>query len=101
MFKKKPKLGDSVLYKLSAYDVDLINRSRDSKGVHTYQGNDVHAGQTYPARIVRTFDYDGGETGTVEDNKGTVNLQVNLDGDDTYWATSRQIGDVDGTYSVD
>jgi hypothetical protein len=99
VFKKKIKLGDVVLYRLSAYDVDIIQRIRDTKGAKGYQANDVHAGQVFPAQVVRTFDT--GDTGTVDDNTGTVNLQVNLDGDDTYWATSRQIGDVDGSYSVD
>jgi hypothetical protein len=98
---KKPKLGDTVLYKLSTYDVDLINRIRDTKGAHGYQANDVHAGQTYPATIVRLFSSADSEVGTVEDNQGTVNLQVNLDGDDNYWATSRTIGEADGTYSVE
>lgn len=97
MFKsKKAKLGDVVLYKLSTYDVDIIQRLRDTRGVHQYQANDVHAGQTYPARVVRTF-----HTGDDSADTGTVNLQVTLDGDDSYWATSRQPGDTDGSYTTE
>jgi hypothetical protein len=44
-------------------------------------------GQAYPAMVVRVF---GGPN---------VNLQVWLDGNDTYWATSRGEGDGDGCWS--
>lgn len=93
---RRPRLGDTVFYKLSKYDADLISQQRGSR---TTQSNRVEAGQIYPAQIVRTFDT--GDTGTVDDNTGTVNLQVNLDGNDTYWATSRQLGDTEGSYTTE
>jgi len=47
----------------------------------------VAEGEQYPAVVVRTF---GGTT---------VNLHVLLDGNDTYWATSRMEGDDPGQWS--
>jgi hypothetical protein len=47
-------------------------------------GNQVTAGDVYPAMIVRVW----GDT-----PESAVNLQVHLDGNDTYWATSRVVGD--------
>jgi hypothetical protein len=96
---RRPQLGAIVYYKLSKYDVNRINTLRASRQHQSIEGNAVSAGQVYPAQIVRTFDT--GDTGTVDDNTGTVNLQVNLDGDDTYWATSRQIGDAEGSYTTE
>jgi hypothetical protein len=45
------------------------------------------AGHKYPAVVVSTF---GGEA---------VNLQVLLDGPDSFWATSRHEGDEPGTWA--
>jgi hypothetical protein len=95
-----PSVGRIVHYTLTEYDAQAINQRREDAsafqrsvtvrpepgergrtGHVLHVGNTAREGDAYPAMIVRTF----GET--------TVNLQVHLDGDDTYWATSRMEGD--------
>ena len=82
-----PSIGRSVHYKLSTYDADSINAKRLKDGT---PGNHACAGQVYPAVIVRTW---GSQTGA------SVQLQVLLDGPDTYWATSRVEGDAEGQWN--
>ncbi len=66
-----PTIGRIVHYRLSEQDVArLRDGGRDV-------GNEAHAGDVYPAMVVRTF---GGTA---------ANLQVFLDGPDTLWVTSR------------
>jgi hypothetical protein len=96
----KPTIGVTVLYKLGSYDAAAINSRRDDAsafrrsingpiepGEHgrtghvEHTGNTVTGGDVYPALVVRMF----GST--------SVNLHVLLDGNDTYWATSRMQGD--------
>lgn len=102
-----PTLGRVVLYTLSDADADAINRRRadyavfrrdaDFKnqgaggrnGHQAYFGNSASGGQQYPALVVRVF----GEPSP------SVNLQVHLDGNDTFWATSCQEGDEAGQWS--
>lgn len=103
------KVGQRVLYTLGASDAADINRRRTDyavfwrnanndvqgeggrNGHQGHFGNSAAEGDQYPATIVRVFD----ETVT------TANLQVLLDGNDTYWATSRQLGDGPGHYQLD
>ncbi|MFC0438768.1 hypothetical protein [Kutzneria buriramensis] len=77
-----------VNYKLSDGDVSAIAAQlpRDTGGVLR---NQVLAGDVYPAMVVRTFD----------PSVTTSNLQVFLDGNCTFWATSRVEGTVPGTWS--
>jgi hypothetical protein len=97
-----PTVGRTVLYKLHSGDVEQITQHRrkvedaarnaaKSAGaddvVHPISGNLVIEGEQYPAVVVRTF---GGTT---------VNLQVSLDGNDTYWVASRSEGDGPGFWS--
>lgn len=91
---RRPQLGAIVYYKLNQGDVDRINTLRASRQHQPIEGNAVSAGDVYPAQIVRVF-------GSGDDNVGTVNLSVNLDGDDAYWATSRQMGDTEGSYNTE
>ena len=106
----KPQAGSQVLYTLASGDAEQINRRRLDAGAyrrlhpanHTltqaghpgrtgfiaHFGNAAEEGQVYPAFVVRDWDEAG----------GTVNLQVLLDGNDTYWATSRLPGDGPGTW---
>lgn len=96
-----PTIGRIVHYTLSEQDADQINRRRadfraalrasgpQSSGHVAHVGNEVREGDVYPAMVVRVFD----PTTT------TANLQVHLDGNDTFWATSRQEGDGPGTWS--
>lgn len=82
--------GRIVLYVLSAQDAAAINSRRievaqQTIGMTAHRlGNEAREGQLYPAMVVATF---GGPT---------VNLQVLLDGSDSYWATSRAETDADG-----
>lgn len=98
-----PTVGRIVHYKLSEWDVAAINRRRadyqntlragegNATGYVAHVGNDVRAGDDYPAIVVRCWftDY------TPE---SCVNLQVLLDGNDSYWATSRRQGDENGQW---
>ncbi len=93
----QPTIGRTVIYTLTESDAEQINRRRpdgprgaDGSGsvVHVvHVGNHASAGDTYPATIVRCF---GGPN---------VNLQVQLDGNDLYWATSRPEGDQPGQWA--
>lgn len=84
-----------VQYRLSDVDAEAISAARGEAdkapkhawGSQTHVGNAVAAGDPFPAMVVRTF------------GSGTVNLQVFLDGSDTYWVTSRSEGDGDGQWS--
>lgn len=85
-----PTLGRIVLLVLTASQAAEINRRRTTgseihhkleagtwpAGAQAHIGNVVNAGDTYPAIVVRCWTDD------------MVNLQVLLDGNDTYWATS-------------
>lgn len=101
----KPTIGRTVLYKISTADAESINvrradyRAFEAGHKHPHEpgtprasghiahvGNAVAEGDEYPAVVVRAF---GGTT---------VNLQVSLDGNDTYWATSRIEGDEPGQW---
>lgn len=81
-----PTIGRIVHYKLSEYDATSINDERLKSGKH---GNKATAGDVLPAMIVRVW----GDTPT-----SSVQLQVFLDGDHTYWATSRGQGDQPGMW---
>jgi hypothetical protein len=103
----KPEIGLNVIYTLSGGDAQAINKGRaDFSDFHArlrtlpdaeaatelgttghigHAGNVVSEGDEYPAVIVRDWG-------------GCANLQVLLDGNDTYWATSRSEGDGPGTW---
>lgn len=96
-------LGRTVHYTLSEEDAKQINRRRTNgghiaermkteppqwpAGAQAHIGNDVEAGQVYPAVAVRVW------------SAGYANFQVSLDGNDTYWATSRTEGTQPGTWA--
>ena len=98
-----PKLADRVWYTLTEGDAWAINRRREDytafqRGMVTqadrtaYTGHIAHVGNraaegdVCAAEVVRVFP-----------NAGTAaNLQVKLDGNDTFWATSRCRGDGPG-----
>lgn len=84
----QPTIGRIVHYTLSEHDEASILRQypmHDAAGVRASR-NPASAGQTYPALVVRVFD-------------PSANLQVFLDGDVTYWATSRTEGDGPGYWA--
>lgn len=86
-----PTIGRIVLYTLDIADARAINSRRlDAQnmmdwhraiksGAQVHVGNEVEAGEQYPAVIVRVW----GGTPTA-----AVNLKVLLDGTDSYWASS-------------
>jgi len=95
-------IGRVVLYTLNEVDAEAINRRRyharvhmeahrrDARGVVLHVGYSVSAGDEFPAAVmVRRF---GGAP------ESRVNLQVLLDGTDTYWATSRYEGEGPGCW---
>lgn len=87
-----PTLGRFVHYTLNAADAEAINRRRTdfaarpdgpgNEGFQGHVGNSARAGQAYAALVVCVFE--GAEV---------ANLQVYLDGNDSYWATSRREGE--------
>ncbi|MGV4984500.1 hypothetical protein ACVB8X_13850 [Streptomyces sp. NRAIS4] len=83
----QPTPGRIVLYRLTEDDARHITQQRAHNGQN---GNFVRDGDRYPAIVVRTFPANPADA---------VNLQVLLDGPDTYWATSRRQGDEPGTWS--
>jgi hypothetical protein len=103
-----PTIGRVVVYKISEYDAAEINQRRDDAeafrrslpdhpvpagergrtGHVEHVGNKVYEGDEFPATVVRTV----GVVGT------GVNLQVTLDGNDAYWATSRAEGGDPGSW---
>lgn len=95
----QPTIGRIVHYTLNAGDAEAINRRRkdfaDSQsaaaatGFVGHVGNQAEAGQVYPAMVVRVFD----------PRATTANLQVLLDGNDSYWATSRTERDGEGGWA--
>lgn len=96
-----PTKGRIVLYVLSAQDAEAINARRKAAAEHTayhrsnatgvmvHAGNWAKEGAVYPAMIVETW-------GDRPDS--AVNLKVELDGNDSYWATSHCAGEGPGFY---
>lgn len=97
MTTQQPSVGRIVHYTLSTTDADEINRRRKDfrvarsaevgSGFIGHVGNVATAGDVCPAVVVRTFGPD------------VANLQVLLDGNDSYWATSRSEGSDQGYWA--
>jgi len=79
---------DAQAFRARVYDPgSVIERGEPGRTGHVeHTGNSVSEGDVYPAVVVRVFD----------PRTTTANLQVLLDGNDQYWATSRQEGDGPG-----
>lgn len=97
-----PSIGRIVHYQLTQQDADEINRRRTTSssiaerikntlwplGAQAHIGNSVHAGDIVAAIIVNWW---GDEC---------INAQAFLDGNDTFWLTSRNFGtDEDGKWA--
>ncbi|GHA01607.1 hypothetical protein ACFOOM_12040 [Streptomyces echinoruber] len=95
----QPTIGRIVHYRLTEHDASDINRRREDwqrmggehnqAGIVGHVGNHVSEGDLFPAVIVRVWN----------ESTVTCNLQVLLDGIDTYWATSRAEGTESGTWA--
>ena len=86
-------LNDGDVYQINAYRANaqaIANREvqEHNTGPIGAHGNYVSAGDTYPMIIVRVW--------PPVREEALVNGQVLLDGDDTFWATSRGQGDGEG-----
>lgn len=99
-------VGQMVLYTLNEHDAAAINTLRRkheryrrgqsvpsdedgtpaTPGWQAHVGNEARSGDEYPALIVREF----------TPGSSVVNLKVFLDGNDSYWATSRGEGEQRG-----
>jgi len=75
-----PTVGRIVHYRLNANDAQSINAKRND-----CQGNPAAEGEVYPALIVRNWK----PTNELPAENAAVQLQVFVDGNFTYWATSR------------
>jgi hypothetical protein len=100
-----PTIGRIVIYTLTDQDAEQINRRRTTGpeiaariasiprewplGAQAHIGNTVEQGMSFPMLIVRTWGDDPGSA---------VQGQVFLDGNDTYWATSRVCGEHAGMW---
>lgn len=102
---KLATIGRIVHYKLNQGDADIIINKRRADfevlrrsgvltgtgpGWQARVGNGVNAGDVYPAMVVRRW----GDT-----PESCIQLQVFLDGNDTYWATSVNEGDGERQWS--
>jgi hypothetical protein len=96
-----PSVGRIVHYKLIAHDAALINKRREdfrqfvkesgnypSDGYVAHVGNPVEAGDVFPAIIIRVWEA-----------AKSCNLQVLLDGTDTFWACSVSEGEGERNWS--
>lgn len=116
MSEQIPTIGRIVHYRLSAQDVEQINRRRTTgtsiadrmkssapsvdgsaptiyawpEGAQAHIGNEVHEGDVFPMLIVKMWG---------SSSHAAVNGQVFLDSNDVFWATSRTVGDQPGTFS--
>lgn len=96
-------VGRIVHYMFSESDAVEVNRRRTTRqiverlmpgqewpeGAQAHIGNQHHAGDVLPLLVVRVND----------PATGSVNGQVFLDGNDTFWATSRVEGSAPGEWS--
>lgn len=96
----KPTVGRIVYYKISAQDAEEINRRRDDfnankaetklenwqKGAQAHVGNAVSEGQIYAMIIVAVW------------SDECINGKVFLDGNDDFWALSRNKGEGNGNW---
>lgn len=90
----KATIGRIVIYKVSETDSELISAQRNARNdVHSrvagevglHAGNESSEGNEYPMMIVANWG-------------DSVNGQVFLDGNDTFWATSVSEGDAPGQW---
>jgi hypothetical protein len=86
-----PTVGRIVHYTLTENDAAAIKKARADAGYVAQHGNAPHEGDVLPMLIVRPSGSPDGSS---------VNGQVFLDGNDTFWATSLTEGEGPGHWSV-
>lgn len=69
--------GRIVLFTITEGHAKSINAQRTAAGYSTKTGNQARAGDVYPLLVVRVWN-----------DLGSVNGQLFLDGNDSYWITS-------------
>lgn len=101
MPEQKPTVGRIVNYRLSEEDAVQINRRRTTGkaiadriveekwplGAQAHIGNEAKAGDVLPMIIVKVW------------SDVCVNGQVFLDGNDTFWGLSRNLGDQESNWN--
>ena len=81
-------IGRMVHYTVSEQDVEQIMRQRTAgKSIAERMMVQVHVGAVYPAMSVSVW------------SPSSANVQVFLDGNDVFWATSRSEGTEPGTWA--
>ena len=75
---KEPRIGDTVQYRMTEYNLTDIIRNREQK---EFIGNSIAISEPVAAIIVRVW------TSTC------VNIQLFLDGQDTHWVSSAMYND--------
>ena len=83
-------IGDTVLYRLSAADVQRITTARGEPGT-SWKGNAHTTGQVVPLVVVWVV--------TPPDDAVRVNGQAVLDGADSLWVTSAREGSEPGMWA--
>ncbi len=85
-----PTVGRIVLYRVTQNDIEGIMERRKASG-GLFNGNPMDEGDAFPFLITEAW--------TGESPNKAVNGQLFLDGNDTYWLTSRMVGEGPGTWS--
>jgi hypothetical protein len=102
MTQQIPTIGRIVRYTLSEQDADAINRRRTDaarnmaahrekkNGSQVHIGNSVYEGEVFPLVITRVWG---------DQPESAVNGQVLLDGNDTLWVSSVNVGEGPRTFA--
>lgn len=99
----QPTIGRIVYYKLTAEDAQAINKrysdagnyrktNSTENGEQFHVGNHFSEGEIVPVIIVRVWPNEFGD-------KPGINGQALLDGNDSYWVTSKAEGEEKGQWS--
>jgi hypothetical protein len=83
---QKPTIGRIVLYRVTPEQAAAINERRRLSGA-TLTGNIVSAGDTFPCVVVRPW------------SDTCLNGQALLDGNDSLWVLSANLGDEPGNWN--
>jgi hypothetical protein len=98
IFNPDTYVGKRVLAMLSKSQADEIRTKRLARGLAAGNGNDPHEGSVYPGVIVADFmqprfEREGDAGYALRRKQAPVNIQVFLDGTDSYWLLSASMFD--------